>query len=186
MVDLEYDLKAFQQVLLGTRTFQFAANPKAFEVGVPQAFNGRQLARMSSEQLWDTLVTLIADEPDKLAKRKHSDHIFYNGKPVLVGQKTMAELAREVMAIKKPTEYKKYAENLIRQFEDTSSGICIKGYDDDGTQGTSRASGRNCPRIRASSSGACRSLLARIRPIRSKPCELSPPVMPTWHRFLRS
>lgn len=126
VVDLDYDLKAFQQVLLGTRTFQFAANPKAFEVGVPQAFNGRQLARMSSEQLWDTLVTLIVDEPDKLAKRKYSDNIYYNGKPVLVGQKTMSELAREVIAIKKPGEYKEYAENLIRQFEDTSSGSASK------------------------------------------------------------
>ncbi len=124
IVDLDYDLKAFQQVLLGTRTFQFAANPKAFEVGVPQAFNGRQLQRMSSEQLWDSLVTLIADKPDKLAKRQYSDHIYYEGKPVLVGQKTMSELAREVMAIKKPAAYLAYAENLLEQFEETS------GYSD--------------------------------------------------------
>ncbi|MDB4412587.1 DUF1549 and DUF1553 domain-containing protein [bacterium] len=120
MVDLDYDLKAFQQVLLGTRTFQFAANSKAFEVGVPQAFNGRQLQRMSSEQLWDSLVTLIADEPDKLAKRQFSDNIYYNGKPVLVGEKTMSQLAREVMAIKKPAEYRAYAENLMARFQDTS------------------------------------------------------------------
>jgi len=121
IVELDYDLKAFQQVLLGTRTFQFAANPEAFEVGVPQAFNGRQLQRMTSEQMWDSLVTLIADEPDKLAKRQFSDHIYYNGKPVLVGKKTMSQLAREVMAIEKPEEYRAYAENLLQQFQNTSS-----------------------------------------------------------------
>lgn len=121
MVDLEYDLKAFQQVLLGTRTFQFAANPKAFDVGVPQAFNGRQLQRMSAEQMWDTLVTLIADEPDKLAKRQFGDHIYYEGKPVMVGKKTMTQLAEEVMAIKKPSAYRAYAENLTEEFLKGSS-----------------------------------------------------------------
>lgn len=121
MVDLNYDLKAFQQVLLGTRTFQFAANPKAFEVGVPQAFNGRQLQRMSAEQMWDTLVTLIADEPDKLAKRQFGDHIYYEGKPVMVGKKTMTQLAEEVMAIKKPAAYRAYAENLTKEFKQGGS-----------------------------------------------------------------
>ncbi|MGJ8694959.1 MAG: DUF1549 domain-containing protein [Verrucomicrobiaceae bacterium] len=121
MVDLDYDLKAFQQVLLGTRTFQFAANPKAFDVGVPQAFNGRQLQRMSAEQLWDSLVTLIAEEPDKLAKRSFNDHIYYNGKPVLVGKKSMSELAREVMSISKPKAYREYAENFMTQLMENDS-----------------------------------------------------------------
>ena len=121
MVDLEYDLKAFQNVLLLTKTFQFAANPKAFEVGVPQAFNGRQLERMTAEQMWDSLVTLVANEPDKLAKRKFSNHIYYNNKPVLVGEMTMAELAREVVAIKDPSEYRSYASNLMTRFK-TSGG----------------------------------------------------------------
>ena len=116
MVDLDYDLKAFQNVLLLTKTFQFEANPEAFEVGVPQAFNGRQLERMSAEQMWDSLVTLVADEPDKLAKRKFSDHIYYNNKPVLVGEMTMADLARKVMSIEDPTEYLQYAESLLARF----------------------------------------------------------------------
>ena len=120
MVDLDYDLKAFQNVLLLTRTFQFSANPQAFEAGVPQAFNGRQVERMSAEQVWDSLVTLVAEGPDKLAKRKYSDHIYYKGKPVMVGEKTMAELSREVMALKTPQEYRAYAENLLDKFSSGS------------------------------------------------------------------
>ena len=121
MVDLDYDLKAFQNVLFLTKTFQFAANPKAFEVGVPQAFNGRQLERMSAEQIWDSLVTLVAEHPDKLAKRKFSNHIYYNNKPVLVGEMTMAQLAQEVVAIKDPAKYREYAENLLQKIKSGSS-----------------------------------------------------------------
>ncbi|MFW2384519.1 MAG: DUF1549 domain-containing protein [Akkermansiaceae bacterium] len=121
MVNLDYDLKAFQQVLLGTRTFQFAANSEAFDVGVPQAFNGRQLQRMNAEQLWDSLVTLIADQPDELQKRKFGDHIYYGGKPVLVGKKTMSQLSAEVLAFKNPAKYRAYVEQLLEDIKSSGS-----------------------------------------------------------------
>lgn len=121
MVNLDYDLKAFQQVLLGTRTFQFAANSEAFDVGVPQAFNGRQLQRMNAEQLWDSLVTLIADQPDELQKRKFGDHIYYGGKPVLVGKKTMSQLSAEVLAFKDPAKYRAYVEQLLEDIKSSGS-----------------------------------------------------------------
>jgi hypothetical protein len=122
MVNLDYDLKAFQNVLLLTKTFQFAANPKAFDAGVPQAFNGRQLERMTAEQIWDSLVTLVAEAPDKLAKRKFSDHVYYENRPVLVGETTMAELAREVVAIQDPSEYRTYATNLLSRIKGSKGG----------------------------------------------------------------
>ena len=106
--DLNYDLRAFQHVLLLTKNFQFAANPQAFEAGMPQAFNGRQIERMSAEQVWDSLVTLTAGNPDQLPKRRFSDTVYYRGKPVLVGQKTMAQLSKELLAIQKVDEYKSY------------------------------------------------------------------------------
>lgn len=115
--DLNYDLRAFQHVLLLTKNFQFAANPQAFDAGMPQAFNGRQLERMSAEQIWDSLVTLTAGDPDKLAKRKYSDTIFYNNRPVLVGQKSMSQLSREVLAIKDPAAYRAYVTDLLKQFK---------------------------------------------------------------------
>lgn len=127
IVTLDYDLKAFQQVLLGTRTFQFAANSKAFEVGVPQAFNGRQLQRMSAEQLWDSLVTLIAEEPDALQKRKFSDHIYYNGKPILVGKKTMPQLSNEILSFKDPKKYRTYIENLLKEMKGSGSSKSSSG-----------------------------------------------------------
>jgi len=111
--DLQYDLRAFQHVLLLTRNFQFEANPEAFEAGMPQAFNGRQIERMSAEQVWDSLITLTAGNPDQLPKRKFSNTVYYGGKAVLVGQKTMSQLSREVLAIEKPGEYKSYVNQLL-------------------------------------------------------------------------
>ena len=122
MKELDYDLRAFQQVLLLTKTFQFAANPQAFDAGMPQAFNGRQLERMSAEQIWDSLVTLTAGDPDKLAKRKYSNTIYYKNKPVMVGKKTMSQLSREIIAIKSPGEYRTYVNNLLKEFKAGNKG----------------------------------------------------------------
>jgi len=127
--DLNYDLKAFQKVLLLTKTFQFAANSKAFEAGVPQAFNGRQLQRMNAEQVWDSLVTLVTGTPDKLAQRTFSDTIFYKGKPRMVGEKTMTQLAREVLKIDSTREYRKFVDVLLTEFEKST-----ESYQGDGTE----------------------------------------------------
>ncbi|NNC90614.1 MAG: DUF1553 domain-containing protein, partial [Akkermansiaceae bacterium] len=120
--ELKYDLRAFQHVLLLTRNFQFAANPEAFEAGMPQAFNGRQIERMSAEQIWDSLVTLTAGDPDKLPKRKFSDTIYYKNRPVLVGQKTMSQLSRELISIKNPGEYRSYVNQLLNDIKSPGKG----------------------------------------------------------------
>lgn len=113
MQTLDYDLKAFQNVLLLTRTFQFEANPKAFDAGVPQSFNGRQIERMTAEQVWDSLVTLVKGDADSLPRRKFTDAIHYQGTPILVGVKTMGQLSDEVLALKSAGEYRTYVEDLL-------------------------------------------------------------------------
>ena len=120
--ELEYDLRSFQHVLLLTKNFQFAANPEAFEAGMPQAFNGRQIERMSAEQVWDSLVTLTAGNPDELPKRRFSDTVYYGGKPVLVGKKNMAQLSEELLAISKAGDYRKYVYQLLSDIKAGNSG----------------------------------------------------------------
>lgn len=122
MQTLEYDLKAFQNVLLLTKTFQFGANTEAFAAGVPQSFNGRQLERMTAEQVWDSLVTLVKGDADSLARRQFSDAIIYNGRPVLVGQKTMSQLSEELLAIKSPAAYRTYVEELLSSIKNSGGG----------------------------------------------------------------
>ncbi len=122
MQSLDYDLKAFQNVLLLTKTFQFAANSEAFDAGVPQAFNGRQLERMTAEQVWDSMVTLVKGDPDSLPKRKFGNGVNYRGRLLQGGRKSMKTLAKELLAIKSPDKYYEYVETMLEEFESKGSG----------------------------------------------------------------
>jgi len=115
MVDLKYDLRAFQHVLLLTRTFQFATNPAASTVESGDDFHGRKIARLSSEQIWDSLITLAAGDPDRKPVRGLDTRIHLNGKPVLVGKKTMTELSKEVLAIQSEPELRRYFAKLVSE-----------------------------------------------------------------------
>ena len=140
MQTLDYDLKAFQNVLLLTRTFQFAANPEAFDAGVPQSFNGRQLERMTAEQVWDSMVTLVTGNPDGLPKREFGDQIYYNKIDFSKSGKTMTQLSNEVLAIKSVAEYRKYVNELIASVKYTG-GAKKKGRKRNGSMSAGERSG---------------------------------------------
>jgi len=130
MVQLNYDLKAFQHVLLLTRTFQFGTNPKSSIVETGDDFHGRKIERLSSEQIWDSLITLAGGSPDDQPSRTLDNRIHLRGKPVLVGQKNMTDLSKEVLAIKSDGEMRAYFANLVKQIRsDKGSEAPKKGGD---------------------------------------------------------
>lgn len=108
MVELDYDLKAFQKVLLNTTTFQFVPNPKPSKVLTGDDFHGRQLARLSAEQIWDSLITLASGNPDTKPRRTSDPRIRVRGKVVNFEGKTMKELSDEVLAIDSEQEMRRY------------------------------------------------------------------------------
>ncbi|MBK1833968.1 DUF1549 domain-containing protein [Roseibacillus ishigakijimensis] len=122
MKDIQYDLKTFQHILLLTKTFQFEANPEAFDAGVPQSFNGRQLERMTAEQVWDSLVTLVKGNPDDLPKREFGNVVRYNDQSVLVGEMTMESLTADLLAIRSAEEYRSYVEDLLQKIKYKGGG----------------------------------------------------------------
>ena len=122
MVELNYDLRAFQHVLLLTRTFQFGANPNPSSIEGGDDFHGRKIERLSSEQIWDSLITLAAGDPDKQPARSLDNRIFVGGRPVLVGKKDMAQLSKEVLALKSEDELRSYFSKLFKEVQSASSG----------------------------------------------------------------
>jgi hypothetical protein len=112
MVSLNYDLRAFQQVLLSTATFQLVASTEP-TLMLADNLRGRQISRLSAEQIWDSLVTLSVGDPDKLPKRALDERIILDGRPVLLGRKTMPELSAEVLALKDERELRKYFANFV-------------------------------------------------------------------------
>lgn len=149
MVDLEYDLKAFQHVLLLTKTFQFATNPNPSAVEGGDDFHGRKIERLSSEQIWDSLITLAGGDPDKAPIRPLDDKIYMGNKPVLVGKKNMGQLSKEVLALKSEPEVRNYFDALLAEIR--------KGGDSGGGEGMSMSMGmmtttayKNDAKVRAS------------------------------------
>jgi hypothetical protein len=117
MKDVDYDIRAFQRVLLHTRTFQFATNPDASIVHGGDDFHGRKIERLSAEQIWDSLITLAGGNPDTKPRRELDDRILILGKPVLVGRKTMHQLSKEILTSKKESEVRLLFDMLVAEYK---------------------------------------------------------------------
>jgi hypothetical protein len=115
MKQLDYDLKAFQHVLLLTKTFQFATNPKPSTLDGGDDFHGRKIDRLSAEQIWDSLITLSNGDPDRLPKRTVDQRIHVGGRPVLVGEMDMVQLSNEVLALKTEAQLRKYFKEFLER-----------------------------------------------------------------------
>ncbi len=63
MIDLQFDLKAFSWVILHTQAYNKLATRHKVEVNKDYYFPGPLLRRMSAEQVWDSLVTLMTENP---------------------------------------------------------------------------------------------------------------------------
>ncbi len=113
MHDLDYDLRAFQHVLMLTRTFQFATNPNPSTLEGGDDFHGRKIARLSAEQIWDSLISLSSGDPDKKPVRTADNRIFVGGNPVLVGQMDMIQLSNDVLALESEEEVTKYFNDFL-------------------------------------------------------------------------
>ena len=141
MVESGYDLRAFQHALMLTRTFQFATNPNASIVEGGDDFHGRKIQRLSAEQIWDSLITLAAGDPDRIPVPQLDERIFVDGRPVLVGIKTMPQLSKEVLALKSESDVRTYFAKLLEE---------IRG----GSQSAEGDKGMMMARARGRSAGA--------------------------------
>jgi hypothetical protein len=122
MHELDYDLRSFQHVLLLTRTFQFSTNPKASVLDTGDDFHGRKIERLSAEQIWDSLITLAGGDPDKKPRRTLDDRIYHNGRPVLVGKKSMPQLSKEVLALESESAVREYFAKLVKEIKSGGGG----------------------------------------------------------------
>ena len=65
MVDLDFDLRQFERVLVHTQLFGRQSPGEDPAAGVAFTFRGPLLRRMTAEQLWDSLLTLVFDDVDE-------------------------------------------------------------------------------------------------------------------------
>lgn len=68
MKRVKFNLKEFMRILYNTRAYQSEATTEFIAMGEPYYFQGPLLRRMTSEQAWDSYMTLVLGEPDKYKK----------------------------------------------------------------------------------------------------------------------
>ncbi|HEX5051609.1 MAG TPA: DUF1549 domain-containing protein [Planctomycetota bacterium] len=81
MIDLGFDLRQFERVLVHTQLFQCEAPKDDPDPEQAYTFRGPLLRRMTAEQMWDSLLTLVFDDlddrlraPDARARPVYEQH----------------------------------------------------------------------------------------------------------------
>lgn len=75
MIELDYDMKQYLRMLYHTRTYQRAVSRQELKRASPYHFAGPPLRRMTAEQIWDSLLALAVENPDKqIAPRNPDKH----------------------------------------------------------------------------------------------------------------
>ena len=64
MIDLDFDMKQFQRAIYLSETYQASAFAEDVPDVTKYSFPGPVVRRMSAEQIWDSLLTLVIAEPD--------------------------------------------------------------------------------------------------------------------------
>ena len=65
MVSVDYDVREYQRILLNTKLFQRESKKEDYKTLEEYNFEGPILRRMTGEQLWDSLVTLVYNDIDE-------------------------------------------------------------------------------------------------------------------------
>jgi len=77
MVECKYDLKTFQKILLNTRAYQSEALERPLKPNEVYYYQAPIVKRLKSEQIWDSLVTLVVPNVDGRKAPDRSSNNFY-------------------------------------------------------------------------------------------------------------
>lgn len=75
MIAVGFDLKTFVKILANTKTYGRISSPEKITDADEYYFPGPALRRMSAEQVWDSLITLMVENPLRFRK---GDGSYYN------------------------------------------------------------------------------------------------------------
>jgi len=94
MVSVDYDMKEYLRILLSTDLFQRKSLKEDFKSLEEYTFAGPMLRRMTGEQLWDSLVTLVynnIDSPERMPGTGYDYSIIYERYKDMSGEEIYAD-----------------------------------------------------------------------------------------------
>ena len=110
MVELDYDLKQFERVLYHSKAFGRVAAPMP-AAGTAFYYEGPALRRMSAEQFWDSMLTLVLDDVDATIKAPgamaEQTYERYESVAQASSSQIMGQVRREILRYKDPEAYRK-------------------------------------------------------------------------------
>jgi hypothetical protein len=70
MKRLKFSVRDFERLLYNTQSYQRQAYAEEIGMGMAYYFPGPTLRRMSSEQIWDSFISMILDDPDYFYRKR--------------------------------------------------------------------------------------------------------------------
>jgi len=65
MIALKYDMRGYLRMVLNSQSYQRESTKEDLQPGTPYYFQGPVFRRMSAEQIWDSVTTLVNPNPDE-------------------------------------------------------------------------------------------------------------------------
>lgn len=110
VVALNYDVRAISRAIISTKAYNTVATTTTVESGAEYYFPGPVLRRMSAEQIWDSLLVLMLEDPHAYRRTAGSDYAeiinFIDEKPA-----NMAQTAKRLQEFR---AYKSYSQLVDR------------------------------------------------------------------------
>mgnify|MGYP001411359748 CR=1 FL=1 len=98
LVSVNYDLREYERILLNTKLFQRSAKKQDYKSLEEYNFEGPILRRMTGEQLWDSLVTLVynnIDSAERVYLYNQQDYsVIYHRYKDMTGEQIYADFKK--------------------------------------------------------------------------------------------
>ncbi|MFP6905449.1 MAG: DUF1549 domain-containing protein [Verrucomicrobiota bacterium] len=130
MIRLDYDMKEFLKVLYTTKLYQREKHDRDITSGETYHFPGPVMTRMSAEQIWDSMMTLVVDKVDtrkgppvqqrygnqaeraKVLEKKTTEEIVQMAKELAALQddslQRVADMRKQAEAIENPSARRRF------------------------------------------------------------------------------
>ena len=113
MKDYDYNLRAFQQTLMLTKAFAAKSAPDK-ETSF-HGLLGRPIERMSAEQIWDSLITLVLEDPESAQRIENMEYLYLHGR--YIGR--LDDIIKKVHSFKTVKEYQEW---IIMKYDEARDG----------------------------------------------------------------
>lgn len=119
MVDLRFDLRQFERVLCHTQLFQRACIERDLGEDEVCRFQGPLLRRMTAEQLWDSLLTLVFADIDERIRpvdaRASEVYARYDAVAAATPEQLTAMLDEQRLRLSDPQQYRAMQQQQARE-----------------------------------------------------------------------